>query len=183
MKLVRRLSIALVTCGAVLLVLLLDAPLVTVPMPGPGLRATAFGNLPATGDYFIRMWVPSVGTKVGLPNNQSTACAVTITLSSPGAAPIKTTLQSFTLDEEIGAAHLLGYRTDNVWHLKRGWYSLDVDGLADCSIRAQGAAMELERELTRPTERYLTYLLAHAVGIALLAAGVLGLVVSEMKRT
>lgn len=150
----------------------------TVPFPAAGLSVKMQAHVAHEGDYRLVATMPKADHEIGLIE-EAIPCSLAINILQTGQRYV---LTSMTRYGEYGFGNIQYYKAGG-WHLKRGDYDMEIQGLGRCEAAvSRGAALSIEAESTHATERFLAAVLGYWSGITLLGAGLLGLVWSEFGR-
>jgi len=181
MKALRRICICLLAVGLAILFVPRDPSVDIVPFPGKGLSVKLNATLRSEGDYYLDVAMPKKDKSIDL-GSDVVPCSLSVVISKSDKPVLHTDVKTLSLYSEFGWAGIQDFN-GGTWHLSRGDYVIEVTSQGDCpAAMARGATLSLEQEQTHITERFLLGSLLFYVGIIFVGAGLVGLVLCEIKN-
>lgn len=153
----------------------------TVPFPSKGLSVKLSATLRSEGDYRLDVAMPKKDQSIDL-GSEVVPCSLSVIISESDKPVLQTDIKALSLYSEFGWAGIQYFKSET-WHLNRGQYDVEVTSHGDCpAAMARGASLSLEQEQSHITERFLAGTLLYYIGIVFVGAGLVGLVLCEVKK-
>jgi hypothetical protein len=176
----RLLLLASALLGATLWVAQLPPDIQIGPLPGPNLEVRLGAGVKFGGDYFLEVSMPKVGNALALEPIDVIKCDLSLVIEKAGIAVYSQHIETMNRASEIGWAHTQQYVGGRSFHLNRGTYDVTISDGGGCpAAAARGASVTIAREYS---EHIVGGLLLTFVTWALMLAGILGLIILEIKR-
>jgi hypothetical protein len=180
MKKLRCIFIVIVALGAILAMGPQDPSFERLPFPGGGLTVKMLAEVKSQGEYKIQASMPKADHALGLAE-ETIPCSLLISIMGDAKPPIKTEVTSLRRCAEYGFANIQ-YYTGGGWNLAPGKYTVEFTSRETCKVAMdRGATLSIEQNIIHPTERFLGTFLKYWTGIFFITAGLLGLVICELK--
>jgi hypothetical protein len=153
----------------------------TLPLPGNGLTVRMAAAVKSSGDYYLVVSLPKADESNAL-GPDSFQCSFTFTATSARATPIEGRVARLDRYAEIGFSNVQLYKSQS-WHLDARAYQVSIRADAPCDAASlRGAAVSMERDASQVTERFLGHMLILIIGMTAAGAGLIGLVVREVRK-
>lgn len=175
----RRVFLVGAILGGVLLATEEPPPIDVMPLPAPTQSVRMGLHIRAAGDYDLLVSMPKAGNELAL-TSEIAPCDLTVSISHNDTHVLSQDITAIVRHSEIGYQNTQQYAAERPFHLKSGTYDVTISGGQKCAVAtARGASVTLEKQ---EREHILGSLLYALAARALLAVGVLGLIVMEFRR-
>jgi len=176
----RLVLLAAALLGAALWVAQLPSAVDVGPLPGQNLKVRLAVEVRFGGDYLVEVSMPKIGNGIGLEPHDPIKCDLSVVVAKAGTTVYSQHIDVMDRASEIGWAYTQQYVGGHSFHLSHGMYEATIFAAGGCPVASvRGASVTIAQEYK---EHIVGSLLLIFVTWALIIAGVLGLVLLEVKR-
>ena len=145
MKMLRRICIALVVLGSLLLFLQTDSAFDTLPLPGAGLSVKMAAAVKTSANYHLVVAMPETNESLAL-GEETVPCSLIIRIAQPNKEPIVTDVTSLSRTSEYGFAKVQ-YYSGGSWYLTPADYEIEIKSREVCrAANSRGPPFRLSRK-------------------------------------